>query len=87
MHHAEEKKGAPVPINARAEKGADSAYFRSAFSKRRVIIPADGWYEFLGGIRAGWRAGFCPGSTPLYPALFFESSTSNGIAHICLLPV
>ncbi|MCO6440749.1 MAG: SOS response-associated peptidase [Nitrococcus mobilis] len=46
--YAEEKQGAPAPINARAEKIADSAYFRSSFAKRRAIIPADGWYE--------WRA-------------------------------
>lgn len=45
---AEGQDGAPAPINARAEKVAESGYFRDAFARRRVIVPADGWFE--------WRA-------------------------------
>lgn len=37
---------APSPINARAEKVAASRYFRDAFSRRRCLIPATGWYEW-----------------------------------------
>ena len=44
--YAEDKARAPAPINARAEKVAESAYFRSSFAKRRAIIPAHGWYEW-----------------------------------------
>ena len=36
----------PRPINARAEKVANSPYFRSAFAHRRCIVLADGWYEW-----------------------------------------
>ncbi len=37
---------APTPINIRAEKAATSPYFRSAFGRRRCLIPANGWYEW-----------------------------------------
>jgi putative SOS response-associated peptidase YedK len=33
-------------INARAESVADKPSFRSAFAKRRCLIPADGYYEW-----------------------------------------
>jgi putative SOS response-associated peptidase YedK len=34
------------PINAQAETAPTRPMFRSAFKKRRAIIPADGWYEW-----------------------------------------
>jgi putative SOS response-associated peptidase YedK len=37
-----------APINAMAETAADKPFFRSAFKKRRCLIPADGWYEWQG---------------------------------------
>lgn len=40
------REGAPAPINARAEKVAESGYFRDAFARRRALVPADGWYEW-----------------------------------------
>jgi putative SOS response-associated peptidase YedK len=44
--HATTNADAPEPINARAEKVAGSPYFRDAFAYHRVIVPADGWYEW-----------------------------------------
>ena len=44
--HASHQANAPEPINARAEKVATSPYFRDAFARRRVVVPADGWFEW-----------------------------------------
>ena len=34
-------------INARAETAATSGLFRDALERRRCLIPADGFYEFM----------------------------------------
>jgi putative SOS response-associated peptidase YedK len=35
-------------INARAETLADSSAYARPFAQRRCLVPADGWYEWLG---------------------------------------
>ena len=43
---AKDTSGGARMINARAETVASKPAFRSAFAKRRCIIPADGYYEW-----------------------------------------
>lgn len=44
-----EKSGKPklAPINAQAEKVATNAMFRQSVQKRRCLVPADGFFEWL----------------------------------------
>jgi putative SOS response-associated peptidase YedK len=46
-HFAKDRKYAFRCSNARADSIADKASFRGAFAKRRCIVPADGFYEWL----------------------------------------
>lgn len=44
---AADAKGGARMINARAETIADKPAFRSAVARRRCLLPADGWYEWV----------------------------------------
>jgi putative SOS response-associated peptidase YedK len=43
---ARDRKIASRLLNARAETLATTPAFRSAFARRRCLVPADGWYEW-----------------------------------------
>jgi len=43
-----DRSGAARMINARAETVATSRAFGRPFAERRCLVPADGWYEWLG---------------------------------------
>jgi putative SOS response-associated peptidase YedK len=57
-HWAKDLSGGARMIDARAEGAADRTAFRAAVSKRRCLVPADGFYE--------WRAGAIPGAGGLW---------------------
>src|SRR5439155_22816391 len=40
-------KGAARMINARAETVASTPAYAQSFARRRCLVPADGWYEWL----------------------------------------
>ena len=45
-HFTKQLKGAPKPINARAETVVTAGLFRGAFAGRRCLVPADCFYEW-----------------------------------------
>lgn len=45
-HWAADRKIAAKMINARAESAATKPAFRNSLSKRRCLLPADGWFEW-----------------------------------------
>lgn len=44
---AADRRGAASRINARVETVQHVPAFRSAFARRRCLVPADGWYEWV----------------------------------------
>jgi putative SOS response-associated peptidase YedK len=46
-HWAKDPRVGARMINARAETVATSSAFASAFERRRCLVPADGWYEWV----------------------------------------
>lgn len=49
---AKDAKGAARQINARSESALSRPAFREAFEKRRCIVPADGFFEWVGAKEA-----------------------------------
>ncbi|MDG4784682.1 SOS response-associated peptidase [Micromonospora sp. WMMD1102] len=46
-HWAKDTRGAARMINARAETVATTRAYAQSFARRRCLVPADGWYEWV----------------------------------------
>jgi putative SOS response-associated peptidase YedK len=53
---ADDPRSAAKLINARCETVADKPAFRDAFARRRLLVPASGWYEWTHASPAKGRA-------------------------------
>jgi putative SOS response-associated peptidase YedK len=73
-------KKMPPMINARAESIAVKPFFRTAFSARRCIVPADGFYEWEGKSkdRKPWRIRLKNKSLMGFAGLYEDWSSTDG---------
>lgn len=73
------KDGKIAPINAMSETVGDKPMFRSAFRKRRCLVPADGFYEWMKSGRRKQPFHFrLRGGDPFGMAGIWESWTAPG---------
>jgi putative SOS response-associated peptidase YedK len=76
-------------INARWENAAEKPAFRSAFAKRRCLIPADGYFEWyapdalpgaVSGTQHGTQPGTQPGAKPRKQPYFIHRADGQDLA-------
>lgn len=74
------------PINARVETAASKPYFRKAWKAGRCLIPADGWYEWMGTVKSKqpyfiYRSD----DQPILMAGLYETNTHANITSFSIL--
>lgn len=75
-------------VNARAETVAEKPAFRSAFRRRRCLIPADGFYEWAGGgaPKQPWYIARPDGGLFAFAGLWEDWESGEGAAaHSCTI--
>jgi len=77
---------AQKPINARVETAANKPYFRKAWKAGRCLIPADGWYEWIGTAKSK-QPYFIHRSDdqPILMAGLYETNTHANITSFSIL--
>lgn len=82
-HWAKEKKLAWSMINARAESLREKPAFRNLLSRRRCLVPADGFYEWKqkGKAKQPWRILLCSGEPFFFAGLWDEWRAPEGQSH------
>ncbi len=77
---------AQKPINARVETAASKPYFRKAWKAGRCLIPADGWYKWLGTAKSK-QPYFIHHSDdqPILMAGLYETNTHANITSFSIL--
>lgn len=74
-----EKPARPM-FNARAETVADKPMFRSAFRRKRALVPAIAFYEWSGkpGAKTKWRFSKADGSLLIFAGLWEARNRGDG---------
>ena len=76
-------------INARSETIAEKPSFRSAFKRRRCLIPASGFYEWKteNGIKQPWYISLVSGEPMAFAGLWetWNSKEGEGIERCCII--
>lgn len=76
-------------INARSETIAEKPSFRSAFKRRRCLIPASGFYEWKteNGIKQPWYISLVSGEPMAFAGLWetWNSKEGEGIESCCII--
>lgn len=78
-------------INARSETIAEKPSFRSAFKRRRCLIPASGFYEWKteNGIKQPWYISLVSGEPMAFAGLWetWNSKEGEGIESCCIITI
>ncbi len=75
------------PINARVETVASKPMFRTSFQRRRGVLPADGWYEWMTtpNGKVPWYHYPMDGSMCLFPVIWDRWQNDGAYLESCVM--